>query len=143
MDIKTKLEEFATSKGWTFVPARRDHQNLQNVTDWIHSETQDHDTGQTFIFLDPVVRVPTTSGVRYSGNFMVLTNADIDMTYQQKFEAYIQPRLSQIGHELWNIIRCEYDITTFRIIEVINQFDFNADGVSVSFDMVDSGTMKA
>lgn len=136
MDISEKLSEFATSKQWQFINARRDYQNLQNITEWISSETEGYDTGQTFIFLDPVTRVPTTSGVRYSGNFLVLTNSDIDMTYQQKLDAYIKPLLSIVGKQLWNQIRCSYDISQFRIIEVVNVFDFNADGVSVAFDVI-------
>lgn len=141
MDIRQKLNEFATAQGWEFNHARRDFQNLQDITEWISSETESYATGQTFIFLDPVVREPSAAGVRYTGNFLVLTNSDVDMDYQQKYTAYIEPLLSIVGKTLWNQLRCAYEMNNFKMVEVVNVFDFNADGLSVAFTLQSSDSL--
>lgn len=136
MEIRTVLKEWSeNTKQWVFNHARRDYQNHQEITDFIYSESSSHSEGQTFLFLDPVVRRPLPNGVRYIGNFMILTNSDIDKDYDQKYQDYIEPLLDIFKKELFNLLRCSYDINNLSAIEVINVFDFNADGISVSFDL--------
>lgn len=135
MDLTETLKAFADSKGWKFIHARRDYQNLQSTTDFISSETETYGTGETFLFLDPVVRKPEGDGITYSGNFLILTNSDLDKDYDDKFEDYIKPLISIVAEELKSFLRCDYDINDLTILEVINVFDFNSDGVSVRFNL--------
>lgn len=136
LDIKKTLQDFAEiTKGYNFTHARRDFQNLQSVTDFIYSQTENLATGETTFFLDPIIRKPSSDGVTYTGNFLILTNSNPDMTYNQKYEAYIEPMILMVQTELYNSLRCLYDINDLTVIEVIDMFDFNADGVSVSFSL--------
>lgn len=135
MDIREKLKAYAESKNWKFIHARRDFQNLHGVTDFIYSQTEGLDTGETVLILDPVVRKFERDGILYSGNFLVLTNSPLDMDYEEKYLNYIQPLFGIINNALPNVLRCEYDLNAWQAIELVNQFDFNADGVSVSFSV--------
>ena len=135
MNIKDAFKNIADSLGWGFEYARRDYQNLTDVSDWIHSASQNYATGETFLFLDPVIRSPHETGITYSGNMMILTNSDIDMTYNDKFEGYIRPILDIVLGSFKNKLICDFDVNLWRVIEVVNFFDFNADGVSISFEI--------
>lgn len=136
LDIRTILQDFASSKSWIFLPARRDFQNLHDVTEFIYSQTEGLDTGETVLFLDPVIREPVPDGVNVSGSFLILTNSNLDAaSYDEKFINYIAPLINVVQVELFNKIRCQYDINDFTVIELINQFDFNGDGVHVSFNL--------
>lgn len=134
-DIRTILQDFAEAQSWKFLHARRDFQNLHDVTDFIHSETEGIDTGESIMFLDPIIRKPTNDRVTVSGSFMILTNSDLDMTYEQKYVNYIAPLINLVQVTLYNKIRCTYDINDFTVVELINVLDFNGDGVHVSFNL--------
>lgn len=135
MDIIQVLEEFCILKDWNFIHARRDYQNLTDISSFIFSETENFATGETFLFLDPVIRKPRKDGVSFSGNFLVLTNSDIDKGYSEKFADYIEPLLAIISGDLLKTLNCTFDVENLTSIEAINMFDFNADGLSVSFSL--------
>lgn len=136
MDIKNFLENFATTKSWRFTHARRDYQNLHDVLAFVGDEVEGFEDNETCIFLDPVTRSKSsTDSIVYTGNFMVLTKSNFDMTYKDRFDTYIKPALDIINDELYNALRCEFDINQWSTVEVINMFDFNADGVNVQFNL--------
>jgi len=135
MDLINKLKEIALANGWRFKPARRDYQNLIDATAFISDEMADAGNGETVLFLDPVVRKSEDIGMRFTGNLMVLTASDIDMTYEEKYEKFIQPLIDIVMVQMKNKLRCDYDVDGWQSIEVINVFDFNADGLSVNFNL--------
>lgn len=135
MDLKDTLEAIAVSQGWGFEYARRDYQNLVDVSDMIFSVSQEYADGETFMFVDPITRRPHETGVVYSGNLLILTNSDLDMGYEEKFEAYIRPMLDIVLKSMVGTLLCHYDLTTWRTLEVINFFDFNADGISIQYEL--------
>lgn len=135
MDVIDALKNFATAKGWKFIHARRDYQNLTSVSDFIFSETEQFGDGETFMFVDPVKRDPRKDGIDYSGNFLILTNSDLDKSYDQKYNDYIKPLLPIVNDELYKTLNCTYDVNKLSTLEAINLFDFNADGLSVSFNL--------
>lgn len=135
MELKDKFKEIADATGWGINYARRDVQNLQNISDSIYSASQCYGSGETFLFIDPIIRTPHETGITYTGNFMVLTNSPLDMSYEEKFESYIRPLLKTVLIDMKSALLCEYDVNTWRSIEVINFFDFNADGLSINYEL--------
>lgn len=136
MDLKYSLEAIANHFHWKVVYARRDYQNLTDVTDFIYSTSQSYETGETFMLIDPIIRHPHETGITYTGNLMILTNSDLDTeSYEEKFENYIRPLLAIVLGRMKSNLLCNYDINLWRVIEIINFFDFNADGVSINFEL--------
>ncbi|SOC79834.1 hypothetical protein SAMN06296241_1371 [Salinimicrobium sediminis] len=135
MEVNQKLKDIATGYGWRFKAARRDYQNLIDATTFISDALVDAGNGETVLFLDPVVRKSEDLGIRYTGNFMVLTASDFDGDYEEKYEKFIQPLIQKVMVEMKQKLRCDYDVEFWQSIEVVNVFDFNADGLSVSFNL--------
>lgn len=135
MEVKNKFESFATSKEWRFVNARRDYQNLIEATNFVADEVEGYDVGETVLFLDPVIIKTESDGIRYTGNFMVLTKSDLDDDYESRQTKYIEPLVDVVMKSMYNKLRCDFDVDNWQAIEVINQFDFNADGLSISFNL--------
>jgi hypothetical protein len=135
MEVKEKLKEIALANGWRFKYARRDYQNLIDATAFISDEMRDAGNGETVLFLDPVVRKSEDLGMRYTGNFMVLKSSNLDEGYEDRAEVNIDPLIQKVMVEMKNKLRCIYSIDNWTSIEVINVFDFNADGLSVAFNL--------
>ena len=136
MNLKEKLKQLAEKRGWRFVYARRDYQNLHDVTHFIEDEMQEAGLGETVLFLDPIVRKREGVGeIRHTGNFMVLTSSDLDDSYDHRTEKYIDPLIAEVMNEVPNELRCDFDIDDWTGIELINVFDFNADGLSIRFNL--------
>jgi len=133
MDILTSIKEFSASKSWTFVQGRKSDQNLIDITDVLKSEADNMSEGETMIFLDPIERTSLDDGIQYSGNFMVLTNSALDKSYENKFTDYIEPLIQTVLKDFKWSLNCDFDVLTWRSIEVVNAFDLNADGLAVSF----------
>lgn len=133
MDIKTAIQEYCTSKSWKFVHGRKSDQNLIDITDVLKAEADNMSEGETMLFLDPVERISLEEGIRYSGNFMVLTNSALDKSYEAKFTDYIEPLISIVLNDFKWYLNCDYDVERWRSIEVVNAFDLNADGLAISF----------
>ena len=137
MTVEDKLEALADSLGWRFINARRDYQNLTQISNFIADTMEGYGIGETFLFLDPVIRDGKNSGyIGYSGNFMVLTKSDLDeTTYAERKQKYINPITDILFNSFYNNLRCDFTIKEWRAIEVINVFDFNGDGLSIKFNI--------
>jgi hypothetical protein len=137
MTPEIKLKALATAQGWAFVNAPRSYQNLQDIANFIADTMEGVGVGETFLFLDPVIRAKKTSEyIDYSGNFMVLTKSDLDeTTYADRKTKYIDPVIDILYGTFYNKLRCDFSISDWRSIEVINVFDFNGDGVSMKFTL--------
>lgn len=127
------LKALAAASGWVFEYGRRDFQNL-------HDAAEQKEVSH--LFLDPVQISKNRSdsgqveSITYSGNFMLLYSSDIDEeSYEYRYENYIKPILEgQIG-VIENDLVCvqEATIEQWQIVEVINMFDYNLDGVIVTY----------
>ncbi len=135
MELKDKLKGLAALNGWRFVNARRDYQNLIEATTFVADEVEGYEIGETVLFLDPVIRKTEKDGIRFTGNFMVLTKSDLDDDYESRQTKYINPLVDILMKSMYNKLRCEFDVDGWQAIEVINQFDFNADGLNISFNL--------
>jgi len=137
MTAEAKLETLATARGWTFINARRDYQNLQELVNFIADSMEGVGVGETFLFLDPVVRgKKTTEFITYTGNFMVLTKSDLDeTTYADRKIKYIDPVIEIMYGAFYNNLRCDFKVLEWNSIEVINEFDLNGDGISMKFKL--------
>ena len=137
MTVEAKLEILATARGWTFINARRDYQNLQGLVNFIADSMESFGVGETFLFLDPVVRgKKTTEFITYTGNFMVLTKSDLDeTTYADRKTKYIDPVIEIMYGAFYNSLRCDFKVLEWNSIEVINEFDLNGDGISMKFKL--------
>ena len=137
MTAETKLETLAIARGWTFINARRDYQNLQELVNFIADSMEGYGVGETFLFLDPVIRgKKTTEFITYTGNFMVLTKSDLDeTTYADRKIKYIDPVIEIMYGAFYNNLRCDFKVLEWNSIEVINEFDLNGDGISMKFKL--------
>ena len=137
MTPETKLETLATARGWKFINARRDYQNLQELVNFIADSMEGFGVGGTFLFLDPVARgKKTTEYITYTGNFMVLTKSDLDeTTYADRKTKYIDPVIEIMYGAFYNNLRCDFKVLEWNSIEVINEFDLNGDGISMKFKL--------
>lgn len=135
MDVKEVLKNLALGYGWRFEYARRDYQNLIDATNFVADTIEGYGVGETVLFLDPIQRSGKSNDVTYQGNFMILTKSDLDDSYDGKHTKYIQPLIDIVHGGMEYKLRCEFDVNTWRSIEVVNVFDFNADGLSISFNL--------
>lgn len=131
--MKEILEAYAAVQNWNFEYGRADFNNLFEGTEI---------PGKGYLFLDPVEinygRNDTQfrEATNYSGSFMLLKSSDIDEEdYNTRYETYIKPMIDSDIEDLEDHLICEHDLalTEWRIIEVINFFDYNFDGVLVTF----------
>lgn len=127
------LKAIATAQGWNFEYGRRDFDNL-------FSEIEDKT--QKYLFLDPVKtkRVKNKEGVveaeTQQGTFMILMSSSLDeLSYNDRYNTYIKPLIDTDNAIIEEAIRCGYDaeVKEWTITEVINLFDYNFDGIIVSF----------
>lgn len=128
------LSAIASVNGWTFEYARRDYQNLYDELE----------VGQVCLFLDPV-----TISVNFgdyndrlsrveSGSFLLITASDVDdESYNKKYVDHIKPLIDNYLSAIYSSVSCDgtLTLTSWSITEVINVFDYNLDGVLVSFSV--------
>lgn len=134
--MKEILEAIAALNGWPFDYGRADFQNLTDI-----EEQKD----LTHIFLDPVERnkfkndTGVTEAIEYSGSFMLLRSSSIDETdYNNRYEKYIKPVIETDLKVIEDSLNCDHE-ARFRLwkdIEVINIFDYNFDGILVTFQVI-------
>lgn len=123
-------DPLADQFGFTY--ARRDYQNLYDEVP----------VGTPQIFLDPV-QITESFGEynevetrEYSGTFMVLISSDVEKgNYEQRYIDEIKPILDTTLATIKDTLRCDSDITIslWRTVEAINIFDYNMDGVIVTY----------
>ena len=126
------FKNIADSNDWYFEYGRPDYQNLyEDVTSG----------GTIHFFLEPIVTDSTFSDtgfeiITYSGKFMLFVSSDVDETYTYKYENYIKPIINNSLKTVKSTLNClEADINKFQVVEVINVFDTNVDGVLVNYSL--------
>tara|TARA_R110000824_G_scaffold234004_4_gene422445 strand:- start:1708 stop:2118 length:411 start_codon:yes stop_codon:yes gene_type:complete len=133
----TLLKTIATAESYEFMYARRDFQNLLTTIP----------TGQTHLILDPVEITETfdefnvVTGKQYSGQFLLVVSSDIDKgDYEDRYIDEIQPLLTGAIETIKSSLKCtgSVDIQLWRTVEVINMFDYNVDGISVTFQVLEN-----
>ena len=136
--MKETLQQIAASNGWHFDYGRSDFHNLETVAG------KDY-----YFFLDPLEESVTFDDYAeptkhtYNGRFMLLKHSDFDRVYNSqseneqtegKYEQYIKP----CKREVMKIAKAfcgDYTIEGWRMVEVINLYDNNFDGVLVTFQI--------
>ena len=124
-------KNLAEINGWHFEYSREDFQNL----------IDEENDNKVFLFVDPIVTDSKFSDVgnetiTYSGKFMILLNSDIDEDYKEKVEHYINVVKTEYLQVIKDELACdEYQINSFKTLEVINLFDQNLDGVLVNYSI--------
>jgi hypothetical protein len=141
------LRALAESLGYIFHYGRSDFNNL--------FETESDDDPNTYLFLDPVTRAPVfsqdsgllTNYWTYTGKFLLLSKSDLDQEYDQqtgirpesegKWSQNIHPKVEVALKTLTKNISCSEDqqINRWLVMDVINLFDENMDGVMVEFEI--------
>jgi len=129
------LKTIATINNWVFQYARKDYANLFDEAEQI---------GVPHIFLDPV-QIDTVFdefnepiSTSYEGSFMCLVSSDIDEeNYDYKYQTHIKPLATTALNNIKDYVRCNTDIsiTNWREVEVINVFDYNLDGILVTYKL--------
>lgn len=125
------LQQIALNNDYIFSYARQDFQNLYDemTTDKIH------------LFVDPITQDTSFSDAgtetnTYSGKFMLLVSSDIDEDYEQKYTNNIKPLMVDAVQAIKNELICgEVTINKFTQVEVINLFDFNLDGILITYSI--------
>lgn len=139
MDLKETFETIASvqSPSWGFEYARRDYQNLIDSTNWIADALNNYGTDETIFFCDPIKRGKTKAGAEtFSGSFMVLTRSDHDEKYEERYTKFIEPILSILMGGFRNKLLCDFDLNLWESTEIINAFDWNADGLLITYSLV-------
>lgn len=136
--MKEKLQQIARNNGWSFDYGRDDYSNLERSED-----------KEFYLFLDPIeelVRFEEGAqevGRTYSGRLLLLMVSDYDRVYDDqegnmpsegKYEKYIK-RCKEEVMKITDAFCWEYDILQWRMLEVINLYDTNFDGVLVNFQI--------
>jgi hypothetical protein len=120
---------------WIFTYARQDFANLFDESE---QKNVPH------IFLDPVEirddfdEYGNIINTTYTGSFMILVSSDLDeLDYDTRYQTYIKPLVNDTLKVIKEGMQCEGEntIKNWRIIEVINVFDYNFDGLVVTFNV--------
>ncbi|MDI9257280.1 hypothetical protein [Flavobacterium sedimenticola] len=126
------FKNIADSNNWYFEYGRQDYHNLyQDVTSG----------GTIHFFLEPIITdsIFSDSGyetLTYSGKFMLFVSSDVDETYTDKYNNHIKPIIENSLKTVKNSLLCnQFDINKFQVLEVINVFDTNVDGVLVNYSL--------
>ena len=90
---------------------------------------------ETIMFIDPIKRKNRKSNIDYAGYFMVLTRSNHDESYDERFAKHIEPLINLIHTTIFNSLNCEFDVLQLETTEVINVFDWNADGLLVNYNL--------
>lgn len=130
------IADAQTPTAWSFIYARKDFANL-------HDELE---TGVPYIFLDPVSKesvfddANVETDVTYSGTFMVLVSSDIDKgDYNQRYIDQIKPLIVGALATIKSELKCvgSIDFNSWREVEIINVFDYNLDGIVVTYNLTE------
>lgn len=129
------FKNIATANNWGFEYSRADYQNLIG----------DIENNKVYLFVDPITIDSKFSDTNnetftYSGKFMLLLSSDVDEEYSDKYNDYLKPLFNDNLKALKDELGCsDYQINSFRIMEIINLFDENLDGllINYSFTLID------
>lgn len=127
------LEQICIDNNWEFTYGRADYQNLFD---------EDPVANKPYVFLDPVQtdevfdEYNEVISTQYSGNFMLLMSSDIDEEdYSYKYQQYIKPLITGALFRIKQAFKCNSNITieSWGAVEIINMFDWNSDGIVVTY----------
>jgi hypothetical protein len=128
------LKTIAATNSYEFLYARRDFQNLLDSIP----------VGQVHLILDPVETTEAfteyneVDTVQSSGRFMLVISSDIDKgDYEQRYIDDIQPLLVGAMVIIKDALKCNgsIQIDSWRSVELINMFDYNVDGIAVTYQI--------
>lgn len=139
-DAVEVFEDKSTDLGWTFSYGNKANQNLIQG---------DLVADKVYFLLDPVKRRRAfseyggTGDTAFSGSFLLLRASTIDQQYYEgqgtekgKYKENIKPLLQTEIVKLEDVLNCEdYKINEWSIIDVVDVFDFNADGIIVTYNI--------
>lgn len=127
------LKNIALDNGFDFTYARRDYANLYNEIE---------DKSAIYLFLDPVTIDKTfddygnTINTTYTGTFMLLKSSEFSDDYITRYLEDIQPLLNEGSAAILEGIGCSgYTINNWRSVEGINIFDWNFDGLIITYNI--------
>ena len=132
------LKTISKDNKWSFIYARSDYQNLFDDAPVNY---------KPYLFLDPVAttdvfnEMNVVESKQYSGSFMILMSSDIDEPdYDARYQKYIKPLVSGALAKVKNILGCNGKITinAWNQVEVINAFDWTADGLIITYLITES-----
>ena len=134
--LKEKLELLAVNLGMIASYGRRDHLNLLTF--------EDNDTTTRFILFPLEFNhtfEPSSGNINstiWSGSFMILERSSLDEYYNEqkgsaldgKYQLHINPMVDK-SKSILNSLICDnsYIVKAWKLNEVINILDMNADGV--------------
>lgn len=142
IDLPDTFRTHAVSLGWVFSYGNKANQNLLR---------SDSVVGRIYLLMDPVLEseAPSEFGgdglLTYSGSFMLMVKSNLDNTYGEqkgnaaadaKYDKNIKPIKQTELPKLKKLIDCS-DLTrnVWSVLEGINEFDANLDGVIVTYSL--------
>lgn len=129
------IKTICTTNNWYFQYSRSDYSNLFDEIEV---------AGKPHVFLDPVqietifdeFNSPTLK--TYTGSFMILVSSDVDdEDYDKKYQDHIKPIINNTLVTIKDAIQCDGDMSfnLWREVEVINLFDYNLDGILITYSI--------
>ncbi|MDP2686441.1 MAG: hypothetical protein Q8O62_04415 [Aequorivita sp.] len=131
------IKNICLNNNYVFEYSRNDYSNLFNENEQI---------GTPHIFLDPIQlqtifnEFNEEESTIYNGSFMVLVSSDVDdEDYEFKYQNYIKPIITTTMKTIKDAIKCdgEKTIQLWQQIEVVNVFDYNFDGLLVTYSITE------
>ena len=133
--MKEIIEAIATAHGWKFIYGRKDFNNLYN-------EIEEEEVSHLFVEPPEIEDNENDMGIieskTYSGFVTILYSSDIDEEdYEARYDKYIKKIIDGDLKTLKDEIRCGQDIlfNQWKTTEVINLFDYNFDGVILTYNI--------
>jgi len=132
-----QFKTIAENNNWVFQYARKDYANLFD---------EQEQKGVPHLFVDPIRKQKVYGDLgeldetKYSGSFMILLSSDIDdEDYNTKYQNNIKPIATSAIELIEESIRCtgDYSIVIWDEVEVINVFDYNLDGILITYQIND------
>lgn len=136
--MKTFFEQIAQDNDWFFSYGQQEYINLEETDKEMR------------LYIQPIEETPVYSPMNniesttYSGRIMLLVKSNLDDMYDAqlqndknlgRYEAHIK-RCKQELSKITSPLLCSgYQIKQWKIMELINMFDENTDGVLVNFSI--------
>ena len=129
------IKTICINNNYIFTYARKDFMNLFD---------EEEQLDVPHLFLDPVTvdtifdEYNSVESKTYSGSLMVLYSSSIDEEdYDTRYQNYIKPIVSGASATIKSAIQCDgiYTINNWREVEVINAFDYNLDGIIITYNI--------
>lgn len=143
--LKEIIETYSEENNLVFIYGDKATQNLLGCIQTLN--------GKTGLFLEPIQRdykfseYGGTESETFKGHLVLIVKSNLDGGspeiggqdyYDEKYNNHIKPLLS-IAQSLASSITCEeLEVLEWSIIEVVNLFDENTDGISIRFTIKQS-----